>query len=75
MSFCIVSCFSLNFALRPRQLVVLELFSFLPFRACFGFEYLAEPFPSSIILLIDELVLVEIQKIRVERPVVPFFEH
>ena len=66
--------FLLIFALRLRQLAVLELFSFLPFRACFGFEYLGEPFPSSIILLVDELVLVEIQYIRVERPFVPIFE-
>ena len=46
VSFCIVSWFPLNFALRLRQLVVLELPSFLPFRACFGFEYLGEPFHS-----------------------------
>ena len=32
------------FVLRLHQLVVLELFTFLPFRACFGFEYLGEPF-------------------------------
>ena len=60
----------LNFALRNRQLVVLELSSFLPFRAYFGFEYLGEPSPSKIILLVEELVLVEIQKIRVVRPVI-----
>ena len=47
--------------MRLRQLVVLELSSFLPLRACFGFEYLGEPFPSSKILLVDELVLFEIQ--------------
>ena len=64
----------LIFALRHRELVVLELFSFLTFRARFGFEYLAEPFPSKIILLVDELVLVETQYIRVERPVTPIFE-
>ena len=63
------------FALRLRQLVVLELSSFFPFRACFGFEYLGEPFPSQIILLVDELVLVEIQYIRVERLVFPIFKH
>ena len=50
------------FAQRIRQLVVLELSSFLPFRAHFGSEYLGEPSPSQIILLVDELVLVEIQK-------------
>ena len=49
------------FALRLRQLVVLEPCSFLPFRACYGFEYLGEPFPSWLILLVDELVLVDIQ--------------
>ena len=63
------------FVRRICQLVVLELSSLLPFRACFGFEYLGELFLSSIILLVDELVLVEIQYIRVERPVVPIFEH
>ena len=62
-------------ALRLRQLVVLELSSFLPFRAYFGFEYLGEPFPSLIILLVDKLALVEIQRIRVVRPVIPIFEH
>ena len=65
----------LFFALRLRQLLVLELFSFLPCRVCFGFEFLGEPFPSSIILLVDELVLVEIQYIRVVRPVASIFEH
>ena len=64
--------FPLIFALRLRQPVVLELSSF---RACFGLENLGEPLPSSIILLEDELVLVEVQYIRVERPVVPIFEH
>ena len=63
------------FALRLRQLVVLELSLFLPFRAYFGFESLGEAFPSQIFLLVDERVLVETQKIRVERPVVPTFEH
>ena len=38
--------FPLIFALRLRQLVVVELSSFLPFRAYFGFEHLREPFPS-----------------------------
>ena len=65
----------LIFALRRRQLVVLELSSFLPFREYFGSEYLGEPFPSGIILLVAELVLVEIQYIRVARPVIPIFEH
>ena len=54
---------------------VLELSSFLPLRAYFGFEYLGEPFPSWIMLLADEPVLVEIQHIRVERPVILIFEH
>ena len=36
----------LIFALRLRQLVVLELPSFLPFRAYFGFEYFGELFLS-----------------------------
>ena len=58
------------FALRLRQLAVLELSSFLPFRAYFGSEYLGESLPSQIILLVDQLVLVEFQKIRVERPVI-----
>ena len=66
--------FLLIFAQRLRQLVVLELSSFLPFRAYFGSEYLGEPFPSLIFLLVDELVLVEIQHIRVVRPVKPIFE-
>ena len=35
-----------NFALSNRQLVVLELCSFFPFRAFFGEEYLGELFPS-----------------------------
>ena len=39
----------------------------------FGFEYLGEPFPSEIILLVDELVLT--QYIRVERPPIPIFKH
>ena len=38
-------------------------------------SYLGEPFPSWIILLVDILVLVEIQYIRVERLVIPIFEH
>ena len=57
---CCLMIFS-SFALIRRQLVVLELLSFLPFRLCFGFWYLGELFPSSIILAYD-LVLVEIQK-------------
>ena len=61
-------------ALRLRQLVVLELSSFHPFSAYFGSEYLGELFPSEIILLVDVLVLVEIQHIRVVRPVIPIFE-
>ena len=59
------------FALRLRHPVS----SFFPFRAHFGSEYLVEPFPSEISLLVDELVLVEIQHIRVVRPVIPIFEH
>ena len=66
---CLLYC-----VLRLRQLVVLELSSFLTFRAHFESEYLGEPCPSQIILLVDELVLVEIQYIRVERPVTPIFE-
>ena len=66
--------FLLLFALRIHQLVVLELSSFLPFQTYFGSEYLGEPFPSQIILLVDERVLVEIQYIRAERPVIPIFE-
>ena len=62
-------------ALRNHRLVVFELSSCLPFRACFGFEYLAEIFPSSIILPVDELDLIEIQQIRVVRPAIPIFEH
>ena len=65
----------LIFALRLDQLVVLELSSFLLIRAYFGSEYLGEPFPSEIILLVDELVLIEIQYVRVVRPVLPIFEH
>ena len=50
--------FLLIFALRLCQLVVLELSSFLPFRAYIGSEYLGESFPSWLVLLVDELVLV-----------------
>ena len=71
---CLV-IFSQFFALRPDSLVVLALSSFLRFRTHFGSEYLGEPFPSEIILLVDELVLVEIRQIRVVRPVTPIFEH
>ena len=56
------------FVQRIRQLAVIELSSFLPFRAYFGADFLGEPFPSEIILLEDELVLVEIQYIRLVRP-------
>ena len=55
--------------------MVLELSSFLPFRACFGFEYLGEPSFSKKILLVDVLVSVEIQCIRVVRLVITIFEH
>ena len=58
------------FALRLRQLVVLELSSFVPFGAYFGSEYLGEPSPLEIILLVVELVLVEIQDISEGRLVV-----
>ena len=61
--------------LRIRELVVLALSSFLSFRAYFGSEYLGELSPSKIVLPVDELVLVEIQHIRVVRPVIPIFEH
>ena len=67
--------FLLSFALRLHPFVVLKLSSFLPFRAHFGFEYFGELFLSPTILLVDELVLVETQYIRVERPVSPIFEH
>ena len=67
--------FLIIFARILRQLVVLELSSFLPFSACFGSEYLGEPFPSQITVLVDEHVLVEIQCIRVVRLVIPIFEH
>ena len=63
------------FSLRLRQLMVLEISSFLPFRAYFGFEYLGELLLSQTILLVAELVPVEIQKIRVVHPVIPVFEH
>ena len=53
--------FLLTKALRLHRLVVLEVFSFFPSLAYFGFEYLGEPFPSKIIILVAELVLVEIQ--------------
>ena len=47
VSLCIVSWLSLNFfVLRIRELVVLALSSFLPFRAYFGSECLGELFPS-----------------------------
>ena len=59
---------------RLHQLVFLGLSSFLPFRAYFGFEYLADPFLSEIILLLGEIVLVKIQHIRVVRPVIPILE-
>ena len=65
----------LIFSLKFHQLVLVELFSFLPSRACFGFEYLEEPLPSKIVLFVDELVLVETPYFRVERPATPIFEH
>ena len=46
---------------RILQLVSLQLFTFLPSRACFEFEFLEELFFSWPILLVVELVLVEIQ--------------
>ena len=55
--------FLLIFTLRFRQLVDLELSSFLPFRAWFGSEYLGEPFPSLIILIVSVIVLYEIQSV------------
>ena len=57
----------LIFALRHRQLEVLELFSFLPSRA-------SNLSVSEIILLAGAIVLFEIQCIRVERLVIPNFE-
>ena len=50
------------------------LLAMLPFRAFSGSESLGEPFPLEV-LLVDELDLVEIQYIRVVRPVIPIFEH
>ena len=73
MSFCSLTIL-LIFAMRFHQLVVLELASFLAFRAYFGSEYLEVLFPSQIILVEDKLVLVETHSIRVERPVIPIFE-
>ena len=70
--YCLV-VFFLIFALRFRLLVVLELSSLLPFRAYFGFEYFGELFLSYTILLVVELVLVQIQQIRIVRPVTPIF--
>ena len=67
---CLLTC-----ALTLLRLVVLELFSFLPSLACYGFEYIGEPFPSKIILLVDELVLVEIRQIRFVCPVIPICKH
>ena len=58
-----------------HQLVVLGLSSFLTFRANFGSEYLGEPFPSEIIPVVDELVLLEIQHNRIVRPVIPIFDN
>ena len=43
--------FLFAFVQRIRQLVVLELFSFLPYRAYFEFEFLEELFLSRLILL------------------------
>ena len=63
------------FVVRIRQLVVLELSSSHPIRVYFVFEFLGEVFPSEIILLVDELVLVEIQYIRDGRRPIPIFEH
>ena len=62
-------------ALRIRQLVVLKLSSFLPIRVYFESEYLKEIFPSEIIVLVVEIVLIEIQYIRDGRPPNPIFEH
>ena len=55
--------------------MVLEISSFLPLRAFCGSEYLGEQLFSQTIVLVAELVPVEIQKIRVVRPLVPVFEH
>ena len=63
--------FLLIAALRIRQLVFLELSSFLPFRAYFGSECLGELFLSLTVLLVVELVLLWIQYIHDERPAIP----
>ena len=61
--------------MRIRQLVVLQLSSFLPSRVYFAFEYLGELFPSLTILLVDEVVLFDIQFFGDGRPPIPIFEH
>ena len=65
--------FLLTSALRLHLLKVLALSEFLPFRAYFGVEYFGELFLSKTILLVVELVLVQIQQIRIVRPVMPIF--
>ena len=62
-----------EFLHRLRQLAVLELSSFLPFRAYFGFENLGEPFPFETIPLAIEFVLDDFQQIRFVRSAVPCF--
>ena len=60
---------------RIRQLVILELSSFLLSRACFESEFLDELFLSKLILLVVELFIVEIQRIRDGRSQIPVVEH
>ena len=61
VSLCIVSWLSRIFVLRIHQLVVLELFSFLPTHEHFVFEYFGELFPLVTSILVVELVLFELQ--------------
>ena len=67
--------FLLIFVMRIRQLVVLQLSSFLPSRVYFVFEYLGELFPSLTILLVDQFVLFDIQFCGDALPPIPIFEH
>ena len=65
--------------LEPKWLRIvcskfLSSFYFSHFVHISYFEYLGELFPPQRILLVYVLVLVEIQHIRVVRPVIPIFE-
>ena len=53
--------------------MILEFSSFLTSRVHFVSEFLESLFPSEMILLVVEIVLFEIDKIRDGRPPIPVF--